>query len=81
MMNDINDVAKALRFARSFKVCEDRSFRYDGMKEPYNVNKLLCDSLETIETMSSAIHDMYFACIDAEETAIGKLRLVLEDAQ
>ena len=81
MMSDINNVAKALRLAKSFKVCEDRSFRYDGMKEPYNVNKLLCDALEAIETMSEAIKDMYFACINAEEAAIGNWCLVLEDAQ
>lgn len=78
-MKDINIIAKALRMAKSFKVCEDRSFRYDGMDEPYNVNELLSDALEAMETMSSAIHDMYFACIDAEEAAIGKRYLVLED--
>lgn len=80
-MNDINNVAKALRIAKKFNICKDIEFNGGEMSEPYNVNKLLCDALEAIETMSEAIKDMYFACINAEEAAIGNWRLVLEDAQ
>lgn len=76
-MSDVNRIAKALRKAKRDGVCEGRWFTCG--KETYNVNKLLCDCLTVIEEMSDAIHDMYYACIDAEEAASGKRYLILED--